>query len=156
MKNDVNIVNDNNSVPRRETRGISVLRIVLLYIVIISGAISIFSNSIVSHNTALTFFPSLAISVDWLHFMAVSIWLGGLFYISTVLLTTIRLIVSKNRNIGGSVNESLKASIIRTTSSILALLLPYFSLIATLSRNNWNNWSIYGLDSSSCSRSHIY
>jgi putative copper export protein len=133
MKNDVNIVNDNNSVPRRETRGISVLRIVLLYIVIISGAISIFSNSIVSHNTALTFFPSLAISVDWLHFMAVSIWLGGLFYISTVLLTTIRLIVSKNRNIGGSVNESLKANIIRTTSSILALLLPYFSLIATIS-----------------------
>ena len=133
MKNDVNIVNDNNSIPRRETRGISVLRIVLLYIVIISGAISIFSNSIVSHNTALTFFPSLAISVDWLHFMAVSIWLGGLFYISTVLLTTIRLIVSKNRNIGGSVNESLKANIIRTTSSILALLLPYFSLIATLS-----------------------
>jgi copper transport protein len=131
--NDVNIVNDNNSVPLRETGGISVLRIVLLYIVIISGAISIFSNSIVSHNTALTFFPSLAISVDWLHFMAVSIWLGGLFYISTVLLTTIRLIVSKNRNIGGSVNESLKANIIRTTSSILALLLPYFSLIATLS-----------------------
>ena len=129
MKNDVNIVNDNNSVPLRETRGISVLRIVLLCIVIISGAISIFSNSIVSHNTALTFFPSLAISVDWLHFMAVSIWLGGLFYISTLLLTTIRLIVSKNRNIGGSVNESLKAN----TSSILALLLPYFSLIATLS-----------------------
>ena len=133
MKNDVNIVNDDNSVPPRETRGISVLRIVLLYIVIISGAISIFSNSIVSHNTALTFFPSLAISVDWLHFMAVSIWLGGLFYISTLLLTTIRLIVSKNRNIGGTVNESLKANIIRTTSSILALLLPYFSLIATLS-----------------------
>jgi hypothetical protein len=61
MKNDVNIVNDNNSIPRRETRGISVLRIVLLYILIISGAISIFSNSIVSHNIALTFFPSLAI-----------------------------------------------------------------------------------------------
>jgi uncharacterized membrane protein len=99
----------------------------------LAGAVSIFSNSMVSHNTALSFFPSLAISVDWLHFMAVSIWLGGLFYISTVLLTTIRLIVSKNRNIGGSVNESLKANIIRTTSSILALLLPYFSLIATIS-----------------------
>ena len=111
----------------------SVLANSLLYIIMLAGAVSIFSNSMVSHNTALSFFPSLAISVDWLHFMAVSIWLGGLFYISTILLMTIRLIVSKNRNIGGSVNESLKTNIIHTTSSILALLLPYFSLIATIS-----------------------
>ena len=31
--------------------------------------------------------PSIAISLDWIHFMAVSVWVGGLFYISTVLLT---------------------------------------------------------------------
>ena len=52
IKDDANSVNYNNSVPQRETRGISVFRSILLCIVIISGAISIFSNSVVSHNTA--------------------------------------------------------------------------------------------------------
>ncbi len=48
----------------------------------ILGSINIFSNSIQSHNAAVNFFPYLAISVDWIHFMMVSIWVGGLFYIS--------------------------------------------------------------------------
>ena len=51
----------------------------------ILGSINIFSNSIQSHNAAVDFFPYLAISVDWLHFMMVSIWVGGLFYISLTL-----------------------------------------------------------------------
>jgi putative copper export protein len=131
IKEDANNVNNNNSVPQRETRGISVFRSILLCIVIISGAISIFSNSVVSHNTALSFFPSLAISIDWLHFMAVSIWLGGLFYISTILLMTIRMTITKNRNIGRSV--SFNVNTVRTTSHYLALSLQYFSLIATIS-----------------------
>jgi copper transport protein len=52
---------------------------------LILGSINIFSNSIQSHNAAVDFFPSLAIFVDWLHFMMVSIWVGGLFYISLTL-----------------------------------------------------------------------
>ena len=52
---------------------------------LILGSINIFSNSIQSHNAAVDFFPYLAISVDWLHFMMVSIWVGGLFYISLTL-----------------------------------------------------------------------
>jgi copper transport protein len=54
-------------------------------ILLILGSINIFSNSIQSHNAAVDFFPSLAIFVDWLHFMMVSIWVGGLFYISITL-----------------------------------------------------------------------
>ena len=50
--------------------------------ILILGSISIFSNSIQSHNAAVNFFPYLAIFVDWLHFMMVSIWVGGLYYIS--------------------------------------------------------------------------
>jgi putative copper export protein len=133
MNEDPNSVSDNNSAPQREMRNVGVLRIVLLYIIIISGSISIFSNSMVSHNTALSFYPSLAIFMDWLHFMAVSIWLGGLFYISTILLTTIRITITKNRDTGGSINRSLKADTLRTASHFLALLLPHFSLIATMS-----------------------
>jgi copper transport protein len=53
--------------------------------ILILGSINIFSNSIQSHNAAVDFFPYIAISVDWLHFMMVSIWVGGLFYISLIL-----------------------------------------------------------------------
>jgi uncharacterized membrane protein len=63
--------------------------------------------------------------------MAVSIWLGGLFYISTILLMTIRMTITKNRNIGRSV--SFNVNTVRTTSHYLALSLQYFSLIATIS-----------------------
>ena len=86
----------------------------------------------VSHNTALSFLPSLAISLDWFHFMAVSIWLGGLFYIASILLMTIRLSIRKNSNNDGNANRSFGVAV-HDTSYFLALLLPYFSLIATIS-----------------------
>jgi putative copper export protein len=122
------------SSPRKKTgkKG-GVLSNSLLYITMLAGAVSIFSNSMVSHNTALSFLPSLAISLDWFHFMAVSIWLGGLFYISSVLLMTIKLSIRKSRNISGTVSRSFDVRTVYGTSYSLALLLPYFSLIATIS-----------------------
>jgi copper transport protein len=99
----------------------------------LAGAVSIFSNSMVSHNTALSFFPSLAVSMDWFHFMAISMWVRGLFYISTILLMTIRLVISKDINIRRPINKSLKFEPVSINSYFLALLLPYFSLIATIS-----------------------
>lgn len=61
--------------------------------------------------------------------MAVSIWVGGLFYISVILLVTIR----SSRNVTEPVNqEEYETSKIRNTY-FLAVLLPYFSLIATIS-----------------------
>src|ERR687897_1699677 len=104
----------------------------LLYIILLAGALSIFSNSMVSHNTALSFLPSLAICLDWFHFMAVSIWLGGLFYIASILLMTIRLSIRKNSNNDGNANRSFGVAV-HDTSYFLALLLPYCSLIATIS-----------------------
>jgi copper transport protein len=105
----------------------------LLYTVLIAGAVCIYSNSMVSHNTALYFLPSLAISLDWLHFMAVSIWLGGLFYISTILFMTVRILIKNNGNTDEDVSRSFDINIVRNSSYFLALLLPYFSLIATVS-----------------------
>jgi copper transport protein len=104
----------------------------LLYIILIAGAVCIYSNSMVSHNTALSFLPSLAISLDWFHFMAVSIWLGGLFYITTIFLTTIGLLIKNNGYID-DVSRSLNINNVKDNSYFLALLLPYFSLIATVS-----------------------
>jgi copper transport protein len=105
----------------------------LLYTMLIAGAVCIYSNSMVSHNTALYFLPSLAISLDWLHFMAVSIWLGGLFYITTILLTTIGLLIRNNGYTDDHIGRPLDIDNVHDSSYFLALLLPYFSLIATVS-----------------------
>lgn len=115
----------------------------LLYTALIAGSISIFSNSITSHNAGVHFLPSLSISLDWVHFMAVSVWVGGLFYMSAVLLTAIRARAT-------TTTSSAAASSVRMTREAtepisdsdksrpivlyyLALLLPRFSLLATIS-----------------------
>ncbi|MDQ3839299.1 MAG: CopD family protein, partial [Thermoproteota archaeon] len=123
-----------SSIHKRKTgKWLGILSNGLLYIVMLAGAVCIFSNSMVSHNTALSFLPSLAISLDWFHFMAVSMWLGGLFYISSILLMRIKLLVRKSRNIDGTLSRSSDFNTVHLTSYFLALLLPYFSLIATIS-----------------------
>jgi copper transport protein len=113
-------------------KGSTILSNGLLCIIMLAGAVSIFSNSMVSHNTALSFLPTLAISLDWFHFMAVSMWLGGLFYISLILLMWIKLSIKKKDN-SDTVSKPLDMRNIYDASYYLALLLPYFSLIATIS-----------------------
>ena len=113
----------------------------LLCIALVAGSISIFANSATSHNSAVTFIPSLAVSLDWLHFMAVSMWVGGLFYISTILLAGIRhrakltvdeyAIQEVSKLPNRSVPHDVKKNHI--IHYYLALLLPRFSLVATVS-----------------------
>ncbi|MFZ0220088.1 MAG: CopD family protein [Candidatus Nitrosopolaris sp.] len=115
----------------------------LLYVALIAGSISIFSNSITSHNAGVHFLPSLSISLDWLHFMGVSIWIGGLFYISTVLLSAIRSrtvthtipSTTDNFTMTGSSTDNLSNTDKNRSIFVyyLALLLPRFSLLATIS-----------------------
>jgi copper transport protein len=88
----------------------------ILLAILVAGAASIFSNSMLSHNSAATFLPSVAVFADWLHFMAVSAWVGGLFYFSAVLLPSIK--------------SEKKAD---ESSYHLSIILPRFSLIATAS-----------------------
>lgn len=104
---------------------------IILYAILILGSINIFSNSMVSHNAAAEFLSPLAISVDWFHIMAVSIWLGGLFYISLILLYAIRILSnSPDYEMYSTTKE--KTMIIRNSFS-LAIMLPYFSMIAVIS-----------------------
>lgn len=116
-------------IEKKRSSGISKIS---LYVIIIAGAICIFSNSLVSHNTALTFLPSLAISMDWLHFMAVAIWIGGLFYISAVLLDIIRTATNAKTKFENYSSTSISSDKIES-AYFLALLLPHFSVIATIS-----------------------
>jgi copper transport protein len=85
-------------------------KLLLLYAALAAGAVSLFSNSILSHNSAAPFLPALAIALDWTHFMAVSAWVGGLFYLAAVF-----------------------APATRQSPRQLATALPTFSLVATAS-----------------------
>jgi copper transport protein len=62
---------------------------IFLLVVMIISSINLFSNSMVSHSNSLSSFSTLAVSMDWIHFMAVSVWIGGLFYLSSKLLRNI-------------------------------------------------------------------
>jgi putative copper export protein len=61
-----------------------------LLIIMVLSSINLFSNSMVSHSNSLSSFSSFAVSMDWIHFMAVSIWIGGLFYLSLILLKNLK------------------------------------------------------------------
>lgn len=112
---------------------ISISRIsyVILCAILISGAINLISNSMVSHNAAAEFLPWLAISIDWFHVMAVSIWLGGLFYLSLILLYAIRISSMGLDHRTDNSNKMGNQIIIRNSFS-LAIMLPYFSMIAII------------------------
>ncbi len=73
-KGDAHIENSSRKTPN------SIVWIPLMVVVVVIS-INLFSNSMISHSNALPFFPSLAISLDWIHFISVSIWIGGLFYL---------------------------------------------------------------------------
>jgi copper transport protein len=90
----------------------------LMMAILVAGAASIFSNSMLSHNSAAPVYPELAIFTDWLHFMSVSVWVGGLFYFSAVAMEMIR---------AASKGDSIQ------THRHLSLLLPRFSILATTS-----------------------
>jgi copper transport protein len=135
----------------------------LLYIALVAGAICIFANSMTSHSSAVTFLPSVAISLDWIHFMAVSVWVGGLFYISTVLLTLWKSCIpfdsfnlkkdpkdKSGKNLSNKSEQDMKSddkflyyderidsnkefSLRSKGVYFIALLLPKFSLLATIS-----------------------
>ena len=125
------ILSRNSSIARK-TGGNSIRKIKngVLCVILICGSINIVSNGIVSHNAAAEFLPWLAISADWFHVMAVSIWLGGLFYISLILLRAIR--TSSSDLAYGSELDTADEQIVVRNSFSLALMLPYFSMIAVI------------------------
>ena len=81
----------------------------------------------VSHSNSLDSFSSLAVSVDWIHFMSVSIWIGGLFYLA-VLFAKRNLITADDHN---NINTNVVSPI--SEKRILEQMtqgLMYFSFIA--------------------------
>ena len=95
-----------NSFKKINLNNKKLIPLLLLSTSFIAGSVSIFANSLTSHNAAVEFFPTIAVFLDWIHFMGVSLWIGGLFYISTILLTTIKE-RTKNRD-QETINESIE------------------------------------------------
>ncbi|MGH9964649.1 MAG: copper resistance D family protein, partial [Nitrososphaeraceae archaeon] len=126
------ILSKRDLIARRSIDGnrIGKIKNIVLSAILICGSINIISNGIVSHNAAAEFLPWLAISADWFHVMAVSIWLGGVFYISLILLRTIRT-SSNDLTYGRELDTTDEQKVVRN-SFVLALMLPYFSMIAII------------------------
>lgn len=126
------VLSGGNLIARTIDDGNSIIKIknIVLCAILICGSINVISNGIVSHNAAAEFLPLLAISADWFHVMAVSIWVGGLFYISLILLREIRF--SNSDLTYGRELDTTDEQIIVRNSFALALMLPYFSMIAII------------------------
>ena len=99
-------------------------RVALLYLSLIPNFIFIATNSFVSHSNSLQSWSLLGIITDFLHSIAVSIWIGGLMYISYVFIpnaTSITTIISEKIHQFSS-----------DPKSIIILALAKFSLLATI------------------------
>ena len=81
----------------------------------------------VSHSNSLDSFSSLAVSVDWIHFMSVSIWVGGLFYLTVLFAKRNFITTDDDNNIDTNVvpPRSEKRILEQMTRGLM-----YFSFIA--------------------------
>ena len=81
----------------------------------------------ISHSNSLDSFSSLAVSVDWIHFMSVSIWIGGLFYLTVLFVKRYSKPADGNNNIDSNVlpPSSEKRVLEQMTQGLM-----YFSFIA--------------------------
>lgn len=113
------------------------------------SAINLFSNSMVSHSNSLSSFSSFAVSIDWIHFMAVSIWIGGLFYLSSIVLQILKSLEYSDKVI--RTNNVFDISRNMVSIHTVSVALMYFSFIAIIALCiiNWNIWDLSWLYSSS-------
>ena len=98
--------------------------VALLYLLLIPNFIFIATNSFVSHSSSLQSWALLGIITDFFHSIAVSIWIGGLMYVSYVFFpraTPIATIISEKIHQFSS-----------NPKSIALLVLAKFSLMATV------------------------
>jgi copper transport protein len=109
-----------------ELRGIvNRKKTVLISLLLVATIASIATNSIVSHSASIQSAPQVAIISDFIHFSAVSIWVGGLVYLSYVFFPNITHISS---NIAGKAQQ-----IVAQPDSMSLLILSRFSTVASVS-----------------------
>jgi copper transport protein len=109
----------------------NILYQILLLIAIALSSINLFSNSMLSHSNSLPSFSTFAVSMDWIHFMAVSIWIGGLFYLSLVVVNNLKSVDHRDdKSNSTNMNYKVSNSIVSVHNMSTALL--YFSFIVII------------------------
>lgn len=98
---------------------------VLLYILLTLICIFIGTNSFVSHSSSLQSWSLVGIIFDFIHSIAVSIWIGGLMYISYVFFPNVNSITT-------IISEKIQ-QFPSHPKSITLLILAKFSLVSTIS-----------------------
>lgn len=109
----------------------NILYQILLLIAIALSSANLFSNSMVSHSNSLPSFSTFAVSMDWVHFMAVSIWIGGLFYLSLVVVKNLKPVDDRDDK-SNSTNTNHKVSNSVASIHNISIALMYFSFIVII------------------------
>lgn len=112
-------------------RGNNIPNQMFLLIVVVLSSINLFSNSMVSHSNSLPSFSGFAVSMDWIHFMAVSIWIGGLFYLSLVLVKNLKPVDDHNDKSNSTNTISNVYNSIKSVHK-MSIALMYFSFIVII------------------------
>ncbi len=99
--------------------------------VIALSSINLFSNSMVGHSNSLPSFSGFAVSMDWIHFMAVSIWIGGLFHLSLVLVKNLKPIDDHDDKSNSTITISNVSNSIMSIHN-MSIALMYFSFIVII------------------------
>ncbi|WP_458745411.1 copper resistance D family protein [Candidatus Nitrosocosmicus sp. T] len=95
------------------------------------SSINLFSNSMVGHSNSLPSFSGFAVSMDWIHFMAVSIWIGGLFHLSLVLVKNLKPIDDHDDKSNSTITISNVSNSIMSIHN-MSIALMYFSFIVII------------------------
>lgn len=103
---------------------------IFLLVVMIISSINLFSNSMVSHSNSLSSFSTLAVSMDWIHFLAVSVWIGGLFYLSLIILRNIEPVDYDGKSNSNVTVSDVYNNIVNVRN--ISLFLMNFSFIAII------------------------
>jgi putative copper export protein/methionine-rich copper-binding protein CopC len=102
-------------------------KMTLLVIILLASVIGIATNSLVSHSASVQSATQVAITIDFLHFCVVSIWVGGLVYLSYVFFPNLTHISSA---LSGRVQQIVESG---DSNSIILLTLSRFSTAASIS-----------------------
>lgn len=89
----------------------------------------------ISHSNALSSYSKLAVFVDWIHLTAVAIWIGGLFYIYSIILKDWKVNYDGNRSKRKGISSLVRLGEINgiDRQTIVAKFIMNFSYVAILS-----------------------
>jgi copper transport protein len=105
---------------------------IFLLIIMVLSSINLFSNSMVSHSNSLSSFSSFAVSMDWIHLMAVSIWIGGLFYLSSIVLRILKPVEYSEKFIRTNNISDISRNMVSIQNISIALMNFSFIVIIAL------------------------